>query len=503
MARKKALVIAVSDYDVDSLRNLSFCKNDGDDMHKILKNLGYDIKNHEELIGYVDGTHMQDAIYDFFHDNIQLDDTLLFYFSGHGVPGNGDYFLASSNIDPKIPKKRGFSFEDLNGEIVNCHSAKKVIIIDSCYAGSAKVDAKGSVIAAAIDAKNHQDQSFEGVGTCLLSSCMGAQESFDSAEGNHSFFTNYLIKGLNGANGKSVDDNGLVTPESLMNYIDREIDAIPEENRPNQTPLRKIMNAGGPIEIAKFPEFAKHLSSKSEIISILKQKPSEQRSRAVGFIKNHSKISTAFLIGPNIIMTDRNVLPTKEIASSISIEFGDKTDNETLQMLEISQGISEPTNKSFELDPSNIFITSELGYSIVSTKGIPGNDYGWIKLSSYNDAKPESFVCSIYCDSHGKQIDEKSNHLNIDEGSFYNMIFDSEDMEMTTGAPIFDTNWNLFCMFLGDPLNPKIFEENTIFGIKRSKRKIKGIRIIAIEKELKSFCKENNKMACDVLKLSG
>ena len=80
MSRKKALIIAVSDYDVDSLTNLSFCKNDGDEVHKILNNLGYDIKNHEGLIGYVDGTYMQDAIYDFFHDDIQLDDTLLFYF---------------------------------------------------------------------------------------------------------------------------------------------------------------------------------------------------------------------------------------------------------------------------------------------------------------------------------------------------------------------------------------------------------------------------------------
>jgi hypothetical protein len=263
------------------------------------------------------------------------------------------------------------------------------------------------------------------------------------------------------------------------------------------------MNAGSPIEIAKFPEFAKRFSSKSEIISILEQKPREQRSRTVGFIKQSDhKISTAFLIGPNIIMTDGNVLPTKEIASSISIEFGDKTDNETLHLLEISQGISEPTKKSFELDPSNIFITSELGYSIVSTKGIPGNDYGWIKLSSYNDAKPKSLLCSIYYTPNHKIIDEENNFLLIGEGNFNKIIFESEAEEMTTGAPIFDKNWNLLCMHIHKQ-SQIINETNQIFEIRISKQRREGIRVITIVKELESFCKENNQMACEVLKSSG
>jgi len=259
--RKKALVIAVSEYDENSsLNKLPFCKKDGDEMLALLKGLGYEIKNQDGLIGQVDGTLMQDCIYEFFKDDdIKSDDTILFYFSGHGVPGEGDFFLASSNIDPRKPKMRGFSFADLNGEITHCRAKRTVVILDSCYAGSLDISGKSSESALASAAKNQLSTTFkEGEGNCLLSSCMGFQESFATAEGDHSFFTNYLLKGLRGAEGKSVDENGIVTPESLMSYIDREIDNMKEKV---QTPFRKIESAGK-IMLAAHPELASATNAK-------------------------------------------------------------------------------------------------------------------------------------------------------------------------------------------------------------------------------------------------
>ncbi|MFN3653846.1 MAG: hypothetical protein ACK4TO_00785 [Candidatus Nitrosotenuis sp.] len=37
-------------------------------------------------------------------------------------------------------------------------------------------------------------------------------------------------------------------------------------------------------------------------------------------------------------------------------------------------------HNAYKLDPSNIFVTSEAGYSIVSTKDSVGQKYGWIKI---------------------------------------------------------------------------------------------------------------------------
>ena len=52
------------------------------------------------LLGEVKEEKVKDAIYGFFSDNNHADDTLLFYYSGHGVSDvDGNTYLAPSDID--------------------------------------------------------------------------------------------------------------------------------------------------------------------------------------------------------------------------------------------------------------------------------------------------------------------------------------------------------------------------------------------------------------------
>ena len=97
--KRKALIVGISDY--VSLQKLDFCKKDGLEVYEILSSLGYEISENNKLIGEVKGEKIKDIIYDFFDDiNNNPDDTLLFYYSGHGVPDpDGDTYLASSDID--------------------------------------------------------------------------------------------------------------------------------------------------------------------------------------------------------------------------------------------------------------------------------------------------------------------------------------------------------------------------------------------------------------------
>jgi hypothetical protein len=93
------LVIGVSEY--EKLEPLNFCKNDGRDMVDALHGLGYDIPKNNSLMGYVRWDDMRDAIYDFFTEETKPQDTLLMYFSGHGVPDvDGDIYLATSETEP-------------------------------------------------------------------------------------------------------------------------------------------------------------------------------------------------------------------------------------------------------------------------------------------------------------------------------------------------------------------------------------------------------------------
>ena len=140
---RKALVVSVSSYlSNTNLRTLSFCKNDGEAMYSVLKSLGYQISENCKLIGEVKYEQMREAIIDFFTDaENKADDTLLFYYSGHGVPdADGDIYLASSETDPDAPYRMGFSFAELTKMMQKSSSIRLITVLDCCYSGADQLE---------------------------------------------------------------------------------------------------------------------------------------------------------------------------------------------------------------------------------------------------------------------------------------------------------------------------------------------------------------------------
>jgi tetratricopeptide (TPR) repeat protein len=267
--RKKALVIAVSNYDsFAGLKSLEFCKNDGQEMYDILNKNGYDIPDSRKLIGRIDSQTLKNTIYDFFTDDgNKPDDTLVFYYSGHGVPDKfGTTYLAPSDMDSTRPFITGFSFDDLTNSMLDCNSLRVVTILDSCFSGSLKIskglgsDSKSGEEAAARIANSLVEEKSEklkqGVGRCLLAASQGYEEAYDRQEKDHSIFTYYLLQGLKG-NKNAVDDEGNVTYDTLGKFIAREFGNLPAEKRPKQTPVRKGEVSGGEIVLASYPDLRK------------------------------------------------------------------------------------------------------------------------------------------------------------------------------------------------------------------------------------------------------
>ena len=238
----RALVIGISDY--DDLEPLKFCKNDGVAMLDILSSLGYQINNSSNLIGYVTWQNMRDGIINFFTDSrVKPTDTLLFYYSGHGVPDEyGDMYFATSEIDHNIPYRRGYSFNELAKMVQRTVSTRIVVILDCCYSGSANLskgqeDDVARLGTAAID---RGSRILQGEGRCILAASQALQEAYILEEKNHSLFTYYLLQGLQGKESEVFDQHGNITVDTLSSYVYNRIMSLPLEKRPKQKPLRKI-----------------------------------------------------------------------------------------------------------------------------------------------------------------------------------------------------------------------------------------------------------------------
>jgi uncharacterized protein YjbI with pentapeptide repeats len=287
--KSKALIIGISKYDHNNkFSNLDFCENNANEIYSILKAQGYNVSANALLVGRVEWTRMRDEIIDFFEDStLKPDDTLFFYFSGHGlIDKNTDRtYLSTSEIDPASPKKRGIPFEDLTTYINDSNSERIIAVLDCCYSNALEVAGKGGrERGGEKSAKAEKDEEIadsantnmrkavehlirSGQGKCVLASSLEEQKSFKMKDQPYSTFTYFLIQGLRGANGESVDINGYVTLELLSSYVNKKIYELPTIK---QKPIRKI-EVTGQITLAHYPSLARGQQQTSQKSSHLIQ----------------------------------------------------------------------------------------------------------------------------------------------------------------------------------------------------------------------------------------
>ncbi|MDH3766748.1 MAG: caspase family protein, partial [Nitrosopumilus sp.] len=251
--KKKALIIAVSEY--DHYDSLEFCKNDGQSMYDTLSKLGYEIPPERKIIGQVSKYEFAAAIIDFFRgEHVNPDDTLLFYYSGHGSPyGEHDYYFVTSETELDKPDVKGFDYDELTKLSRNSKSDKIVKVVDCCYSGALGTSEKSNDNAQAILGREAIEDKFakEGKGNYVIASSLSTQKSFPRKDRECSEFTFHVINGLNGSDKDSVDKDGFVTSHSLGNYIWKKM----KDFEKNQQPINNAQ-ATGDIFLAHYPEHA-------------------------------------------------------------------------------------------------------------------------------------------------------------------------------------------------------------------------------------------------------
>jgi len=273
-SNKLMLIIGIDKYSSNALEPLPPCRKDAEDISALFTELGYTNYGDSPIIGSeiiedkFSWATLRETIINFFNQ-AKPSQTLLFYFSGHGIISKGDVFLASPQVDAQDPSARGFPFSDLEKYMGQSKSRRIVGIIDSCHSGGlglpgSKLKKKNAENAAkqalATFDKSWKDTPKTENRALLLSS--QSYEQSNAIEGQNSLYTKYLIKGLRGVKdhkGKdgtlipgSIDQYGNVTPQTLHSYLYWAIGELPH----GQTPRRKI-DATSEIVLAHYEHLLK------------------------------------------------------------------------------------------------------------------------------------------------------------------------------------------------------------------------------------------------------
>ena len=184
MRKLRALVVGVSNYDKIQQTNLPFCRND---IYAICDALVHGLKfDKSNIITCGDtGTVTRTDFFDVLQKMTSItdvNDTLVFYFSGHGgtLPLGHQLLLSDSYVGT----------QDIIGYLEKMPAKNKIIFLDSCMSGNFDVDQTASLNI------NETIEEFAGKGYAVFASSNATQVSYGHPDKPISLFTSFLCEAL-------------------------------------------------------------------------------------------------------------------------------------------------------------------------------------------------------------------------------------------------------------------------------------------------------------------
>lgn len=240
MNKIRALLIGVPRYERKDISDLEYCSNDVLGMSDVLfDSLGVTPNMITSIGEDKDELTTRKQILrklKLLINQVTEEETLLFYFSGHGYSVEKENFLISSDTELDLIEETSISLEYVFNKIKNAKSKIKFIIIDSCHSGIHLSKSIGNGF------KELNLKEIDAEGIVIFASSKGDELSFIEDKKEMSVFTHYLIKGLQGH--AKLDREDRLSLDNLNKYVTSKVNEWAIENNSLQTPNIKMELAG-------------------------------------------------------------------------------------------------------------------------------------------------------------------------------------------------------------------------------------------------------------------
>ncbi|MEH2196006.1 MAG: caspase family protein [Nostoc sp.] len=148
-------------------------------------------------------------------------DTVLFYFSGHGIvePSTQQAFLCLADTQKSDLQNTALALQELLQLLGNSKAQNQLVWLDACHSGGMTL--RGTTKETLLNATPKmvevlQQCATKSKGFYALLSCDTNQQSWEFPELGHGVFTYYLMKGLQ---GEAADSQGLIYIDNLYRYV--------------------------------------------------------------------------------------------------------------------------------------------------------------------------------------------------------------------------------------------------------------------------------------------
>ena len=215
---------------------------------------------------------------DWLRQNAGPNDTVIFYFAGHGINKDGETYLLTQEADPRAGAT--LKITSLNGSTVyeNLGQSKArntLVLLDACrndptvgrgdasnpldekFERSLVFNSNGGS-AASLPSGNGGPSS-EGRNLATLFACSVGERSWESEKRAHGYFTYYLVEALT----KAATPDGKITLQTVTNYIRKEVNEDTHRSESaRQTPMLRyegpspdswVLASAAPVALGALP----------------------------------------------------------------------------------------------------------------------------------------------------------------------------------------------------------------------------------------------------------
>ena len=230
LAKLWLVLVGVNRYQDENLPSLQYSALDCQGLGEALKEATQSFRAREVII-HNDFTARQPTLTTFRQSlgqvvaNARSEDTILLYFSGHGVlePQTQQVFLCLADTVKEQLSSTGLAIAELLGFLSDCRATQQLVWLDACHSGGmtlrgslSKCKPQSLVNPTPELVKVLRKKAAQSQGFYALLSCDHTQQSWEFPELGHGVFTYYLMRGLR---GEAADAQGTIEADALYQYV--------------------------------------------------------------------------------------------------------------------------------------------------------------------------------------------------------------------------------------------------------------------------------------------
>lgn len=162
-------------------------------------------------------------------ENLNPEDTFLFFVASHGTVDDGEYFLLTSNVGATSTQKLkvdAISQADLKTLIANVPCTKRLVFLDTCGAGAMGNELQRTLLTRGMSEETAMKVLSRAVGSTVLCASTSSQEALEGYQG-HGLFTYVLAEGLKGKAAKNPGD--FIRTTELAGYVEDQVPSLAEQ----------------------------------------------------------------------------------------------------------------------------------------------------------------------------------------------------------------------------------------------------------------------------------